>query len=182
MSDKIPPSLAALQRYDVGHDGQFRKSMSGQVLMYDDTSVAWSQREAALLAQIESLTRERDKLRNDWNMMTDQALRLGNERDAALAATDAILDECEATMAIAKTTNDTLRAELDAARKDAERWREGERKHLFPEFCAHDDSMPNGVSWYVDDFTHNKGYETAGEAMDASIARTRPNTAAEVTR
>lgn len=89
-----------------------------------------------------------------WKVIADAVEKiesLTRERDLALAATDAILDECEATMAIAKTTNDTLtrekaelalsfadvakessamidtlRAELDAAKVDANcvwRWR-----------------------------------------------------------
>lgn len=68
----IPPELAALQRYDVGHDGQFRKSMSGQVLMYDDTSVAWSQREAAL----------RECLTECANRLSDFIIRYDNAQPA----------------------------------------------------------------------------------------------------
>jgi hypothetical protein len=50
MTDKIPPSLAALQRYSCAEiTGMYRMEQLTPIwLRYDDVARAWSQREAAL--------------------------------------------------------------------------------------------------------------------------------------
>lgn len=122
-----------------------------------------------------------------WKVIADAVEKiesLTRERDLALAATDAILDECEATMAIAKTTNDTLRVELDAAKVDTERlnWLEESESHLVSHresFGVDDPESEYSIWWNVTDHKGKKsisGHPIGDARIAIDTARSRGET------
>lgn len=64
---------------------------------------------------------------------------------------------------------DAALAREEGLRKDAERWRAGE-KMSFPEFCGHCDEAPGGSGWFHANLSDDQWFKTATEAMDALIA------------
>ncbi len=60
-------------------------------------------------------------------------------------------------------------AELEKVLKDAERWKACAKAGEFPEYCHHDDTVPEGKCWYMP--INGAPFQTPEEAIDAALAQ-----------
>jgi len=92
-----------------------------------------------------------------------EAIVLDERIPARTATEQPLVRQSDALAAIS-----AVREEVEALRKDAERWRFCAEGHMFPEFCGHDTGSPTGQSWYMPTSPIRKPpiFQTPGEAAD----------------